>query len=247
MLKPRHSSKDRVLFSHFYVNGVNPRSYGNKEEPPWNLPLAEIRNLLDVLEKNIYPTFAVIDGYEPVFEIHSLKRFIAFLRLYGWYPVLLTRGIFAVKTNVERTIEELLNAGLSALHIELDPSAIRHLGEEPFLRLYRAAMKNRVTLTTSCCLPADDNGQASATFREFLRKEEFNDIFHNFFLISKQTALHLSQADSFLHEFIVGHKGTLSLEPLLPASLRCNLFANGWSSRLTQCLKELKESHYAAV
>jgi hypothetical protein len=230
-----------------YVNGANPHQLlTNIEQRPWTLPLNSLIDLLKFLDSAPLSRYAVIDGHEPILDEKPLRQLVANLRIYGWEPILTTRGLCVpLVTELSKRLEILSRAGLSWIHLELNGPIVESLGERTINALCES-ISSAPFLITGCYYLTGE-----LTSEEMLRRllgiSQFNQVCRQFYIFPEELRKDQPRENDILQtpdlaiELIVGNKGTLALETGEDAQPRySSLVKDDWREDLKEwfCHKE---------
>lgn len=227
----------------FFVNGADPQKISvEASKRIWTLPLGNVRELLEFLGQSSDSRYALIDGNEPLLDEKPLKHLVANLRLYGWEPIVISRGIFAVSLeDPTELLENLHNVGLTWFHLEFDGRLLEAIGLSAIQSMYDAVKKASL-LVTGCYYLTKEPSSIRWLYRLW-DDIAFNQVSSYFYIYPRVPSLdQLPENDiiekSFLTtELIVGSRGTLVLYNAENGrQQRCSLFDKTWPGTLAEWL-----------
>ncbi len=225
--------KEALPHLRFYVNGADPyKTFADENNRAWTLSLSCVQDLLEFLDPRATFHYAIIDGYEPIMDEGPLLHLLAILRLYGWEPILISRGLFISQmVNPEKTLKTLVRVGLYWVHIEFDSGVLKVIGLEAVDKLFEAISRNTLKITSN--YHPNDHPDSNIWLQNLLDNPNLNKTDGLFFIDSAGSCDEQGKGSQAVEkkvmELVVGHRDTIALYDGSHEFLQqCSLLKSGW-------------------
>jgi len=236
----------------FYVNGADPyKTCVDENSRAWTLSFSHVRELLEFLDSKAVFRYAIIDGHEPIMNVKSVLPLLAILRLYGWEPILISRGLFISQmANPEETLKTLVRAGLYWVHIEFHPKVLNIIGLEAVDKLYEVILRNRLKVTSN--YHPDNHSDSNIWLQKLLDNSNLNRTDGLLFIDAANSSDEQDKQEGKvtakkMAELIIGHNGTIALYQENECLRHCNLFEGRWQETMDRLFYTNSEENNAQI